>query len=166
MGLEIVEPVEHISSRNYSSVRDSWFIPASIGFFLFLIPKQNKTKTHPQNPQGHRGGRLGGLLRSLVSPMTSNKKKEKKEKHTRCGNARAGDETGAWSVSEGGRSDTRVKHQKKQTKNKQKTPKRIDALPVLSKSTTRPNRGGETARSGHENLPLGERHKTAQFELE
>lgn len=32
-------------------------------------------KSYPQNPHGHRGGRLGGLLRSLVSPMTFNTKK-------------------------------------------------------------------------------------------
>lgn len=41
-------------------------------------------ESYPQNPHGHRGGRLGGLLRSLVSPMTSN------TKNPRYGNARPG----------------------------------------------------------------------------
>lgn len=61
---------------------------------------------YPQNPQGHRGGRLGGLLRSLVSPMTSNKNQ-------------AGDESGAWSLNGGKRSGSQV------TGGKDKTPLRF-----------------------------------------
>lgn len=61
---------------------------------------------YPQNPQGHRGGRLGGLLRSLVSPMTSNKNQ-------------AGDESGAWSLNGGKRSGGQV------TGGKDKTPLRF-----------------------------------------
>lgn len=65
-----------------------------------IIPHHLAFVPYPQNPQGQRGGRLGGLLRSLVSPMTSNKKKKKKKKKR----TRLGDESGACSLTGGRRS--------------------------------------------------------------
>lgn len=52
-------------------------VQSSPGCFFWMSAKHLEQRfivlLDPQNPQGHRGGRLGGLLRSLVSPMTSNK---------------------------------------------------------------------------------------------
>lgn len=63
-------------------------VQSSPGCFFWMSAKHLEQRfmvlLDPQNPQGHRGGRLGGLLRSLVSPMTSN------TKTPRYGNARPG----------------------------------------------------------------------------
>lgn len=62
-------------------------VQSSPGCFFWMSAKHLEQRfmvlLDPQNPHGHRGGRLGGLLRSLVSPMTSNKKKKHPDVETR-----------------------------------------------------------------------------------
>lgn len=82
---------------------DDWLLPvlwiglevqSSSGCFFWTSAKHLEQRfmvlLDPQNPQGHRGGRVEALLRSLVSPMTSNHPIKKKKKKPQYGKARPG----------------------------------------------------------------------------